>query len=349
MSRAMRRWAMAGTLGLLLAMAARGSVGSAWKEIEQLAQTTAELGDKRGSEQAVFNNLNLLNFRLADFVAAYPDKPRRWDAELLRLNVVAQLAVRNEHEVDWAEQEAGFAAVSAAPGADAETKVAAQAQWFFTRRLRLDARTDRAACRALAAEVDAYYDHHRRHPRMAIVASKVAEWIEPVDSARAESILEKIASAGEGELPTRAESLLRIVQAKQKPLEIAFTALGGRKVDLAALRGKVVLVDFWATWCPPCRAETPGMVALYRRLHERGFEIVGISLDEGEGQLTAYLKEHGMAWPQHFDGGGWDNKFARHFGIHSIPAMWLVNREGMLVDTEGRDDLAAKVERLLAR
>jgi thiol-disulfide isomerase/thioredoxin len=343
----MRRWWLAGVMGLLFVVSAHGSANSAWKEIKDIARTTDELGGQQSAATAVFNNLNLLNFRLADFIAAYPADPRRWDAEVLRLHTVAQLAVRNRSEVDWAEQEAGFAAVIAAPGAKADTKTAAQAGWFFARMVRLGDDGAPEARKALAQEAEACYARRPLDERMARLAAKVAEWIEPVDSERAESILKKISEAGEGELPTRAESRLAVVRAKRKPLEIAFTALDGRKVDLAALRGKVVLVDFWATWCPPCRAETPALVGLYRRLHERGFEIVGISLDDNKTKLAGYLKENGMEWPQHFDRGGWENKFAVRFGIHSIPAMWLVNKEGMLVDADGRDDLAEKVERLL--
>jgi thiol-disulfide isomerase/thioredoxin len=169
-----------------------------------------------------------------------------------------------------------------------------------------------------------------------------------VDSDLAESILVKVSAAGDGVLPTKASSLLTVLRARKKPLELSFTAFDGRKIDLAELRGKVVMLDFWATWCPPCREATPEIVGVYRRLHERGFEIVGISLDEGKAELREYLLQHQMTWPQYFDGGGWNNKLAQKYEIHSIPSVWLVNKAGYLVDVEGRDDLEGKVERLLA-
>ena len=132
-------------------------------------------------------------------------------------------------------------------------------------------------------------------------------------------------------------------------MELKFTAVDGREVDLAKLRGKVVLVDFWATWCGPCVGEIPNLVKAYEKLHDKGFEILGISFDEDKGKLEAMTKQKGMNWPQFFDGKGWKNQFGEKFGINSIPRMWLVDKKGMVVDTEGRTGLAEKVEKLLAQ
>jgi thiol-disulfide isomerase/thioredoxin len=134
---------------------------------------------------------------------------------------------------------------------------------------------------------------------------------------------------------------------KKNPIDLKFTAVDGSAIDLAAMRGKVVLIDFWATWCPPCRAEVPHVVAAYKKYHDQGFEIVGISLDQDQKSLADFTKQNGMVWPQYFDGQGWDNKISKGFGIHGIPAMWLVDQKGMLVTTNGRDDLAGQVEKLL--
>lgn len=135
---------------------------------------------------------------------------------------------------------------------------------------------------------------------------------------------------------------------KEKPLELSFTSTDGKEVDMAKLRGKVVLIDFWATWCGPCVKEIPNVVATYNKLHDQGFEIVGISFDQDKDKLAAMTKDKKMPWPQYFDGKGWENKFGQLYGISSIPAMWLIDKKGMLVDTEGREDLANKVAKLLA-
>jgi thiol-disulfide isomerase/thioredoxin len=136
---------------------------------------------------------------------------------------------------------------------------------------------------------------------------------------------------------------------KMKPMELSFTATDGSQVDLASLRGKVVLIDFWATWCPACMEEAPTVVSVYHALHDKGFEIVGISLDFDRSQLDATTREKGMVWPQYFDGQAWNNVIARKYGIHTIPAIWLLDKSGRLADTDGREDLQGKVEKLLAR
>lgn len=133
-----------------------------------------------------------------------------------------------------------------------------------------------------------------------------------------------------------------------KPLDIKFTAVDGRKVDLSEMKGKVVLIDFWATWCGPCVAEVPNVVAAYERLNPKGFEIVGISFDQDEDALKNFVKRKKMPWVQFFDGEGWGNKFGKEFGITGVPSMWLVDKQGNLRDLEGRANLADKVEKLLA-
>ena len=132
-----------------------------------------------------------------------------------------------------------------------------------------------------------------------------------------------------------------------KPLDLKFTSVDGKSVDLSKMRGKVVLVDFWATWCPPCRGEVPNVVAEYKKYHDKGFEIVGISLDQDKAALLAFTKDHEMTWPQYFDGKGWDNTISSGFGVSSIPAMWLVGKDGKLITTEARDNLAGNVESAL--
>jgi thiol-disulfide isomerase/thioredoxin len=124
--------------------------------------------------------------------------------------------------------------------------------------------------------------------------------------------------------------------------------LAGQPLSLGAYRGKVVLVDFWATWCGPCVNELPNVLAAYKKYHDQGFEIVGVSLDQDEGKLTSFMKEQGVTWAQYFDGKGWDNKLAVKYGIQSIPATFLLDGNGTIIAQDLRGEaLGAELARRL--
>lgn len=133
-----------------------------------------------------------------------------------------------------------------------------------------------------------------------------------------------------------------------KPFPLQFKAVDGRPVDLDKMRGKVVLVDFWATWCQPCMEMMPSVMETYDKFHPKGFEVVGIDMDEELGTLTNLVAAQKIAWPQYFDGKYMDTKYAVEYGIKEIPAMWLVDKKGVLRFINGGFDFTNKVEHLLA-
>lgn len=125
------------------------------------------------------------------------------------------------------------------------------------------------------------------------------------------------------------------------------TDLDGKPLSVASRKGKVVLVDFWATWCGPCRGELPNVIATYKKHHDAGFEIIGVSLDSDRDKLDTFLKQQdGMTWPQYFDGQGWSNKLAMKYGVQSIPFAVLIGPDGKVIgkDLRGEDleDAVAK-------
>jgi peroxiredoxin len=114
--------------------------------------------------------------------------------------------------------------------------------------------------------------------------------------------------------------------------------LEGKPLSLGQYKGKVVLVDFWATWCGPCIGELPHVLEAYEKHHANGFEIVGISLDSDREKLTGFMKEKGMTWAQYFDGNGWQTKLAQAYGVNSIPATYLLDREGVIIARDLRGE-----------
>ncbi len=172
---------------------------------------------------------------------------------------------------------------------------------------------------------------------------------ETKDPKEAKRLMDEIASSSAPEeIKAGAKGLTRKMEAMGKPITIKFTATDDREVDFAKLKGKVVLLDFWATWCGPCVAEIPEVKETYKKLHPKGFEIVGISLDSDKSKLEQFVAKGEMPWAQYFDGKGWQNKLAQEYGINSIPAMWLVDKKGNLRDMNARGGLAEKVEQMLA-
>lgn len=133
-----------------------------------------------------------------------------------------------------------------------------------------------------------------------------------------------------------------------KPVELKFTALDGAKIDLGDYAGKVVLIDFWATWCGPCIAGIPKLRKIWETHRNEGFEIVGISYDQDRKALEKFVQKNSIPWPQFYSESGNEAPLVVEFGKPGPPAYWLVDRNGILADISGLNDMEKKVKRLLA-
>ncbi len=153
------------------------------------------------------------------------------------------------------------------------------------------------------------------------------------------------------DLVTSLEGTVRRLQLPGNPILVEGKTVGGEAFNIDSLKGKVVLVDFWATWCGPCVAELPHLQELYTAYQPKGFEVVGISLDTDKAELESFIKAREVKWPILFeesDGAGWGNKIASHYGISAIPTMILVGRDGKVISTSLRGPaLDEELEKLL--
>lgn len=114
-------------------------------------------------------------------------------------------------------------------------------------------------------------------------------------------------------------------------LDIAFTDINGDKVDLAAMKGKVVLVDFWATWCPPCLEEFPNMLKMYSEYHDEGFEIIGISLDEDAVGAKRFVEVNKIPWLMQIEGKSLEeNEFSKKYNIPYLPSIFVIGKDGKI-------------------
>jgi peroxiredoxin len=171
-----------------------------------------------------------------------------------------------------------------------------------------------------------------------------------VDPDQAKACLTELARSDDSKLAQAAKARLVKAELIGNPLELRFTALDGSAFDLERLRGKVVLVDFWASWCPDCLREFPTVRTVYEKFKDRGLEVVGISLDKDQRALRNFISRKQVPWPQYSDGKGWQNEIATRYGVGSIPELWLIDRDGRVIATSVRiGDLETKVAALVGR
>jgi len=111
------------------------------------------------------------------------------------------------------------------------------------------------------------------------------------------------------------------------------TDVNGRPLSVAQFQGKVVLVDFWSMGNDVCQIELPNILATYAKYHEEGFEIIGISQDDDQAKLSQYTKEQNMPWPEYLDGSSGQNQLSVKYGIHSLPANFLIDASGNVIAT----------------
>lgn len=329
--------------------------------------------------------INELGWRI---LSDYPGDPRRWEAAIVLLgqspSVVASVDEEGLRKLDHktidrrlftydaeATQRAQARLDELAAQCEAATDMLPETKrslrltsWWAS--FRRHAQSPDAVARILLPALERFVAEYPADPVLPQIVNAYVGLVRERDPAAHRAFLEGHADSPSEQVAALARQGLADLDALARPLDWKFTSVDGREVDLATLRGKVVLVDFWATWCAPCVAKLPELQDLYARYRDHGLEIVGVALetdrarpsdseeerraknDHARQVLLDFVASRGIPWPHFFNGRGSDNPYAKQFGIQSIPHVVLLDRSGKVADRNVKPDrLEGEVQRLL--
>ena len=323
-----------------------GAEDPRWRELEQKLAAPLAPGasrDQRWQESAE------LAWKLFE---AHPAEPRRWAAWDTLLRSTPRFTSDAEAKRLWTERDARLeAAAAAAPDVPAPLrelfagrKVSALVLPFTNGTLPLDWAT------RLVPPIEELAAKFPNGTGAFVYFSRLVSAVEAQAPAAMPALIERMAATPNARVRELAAKRSAVLQALARPLDLKFTALDGRAVDTAQWRGKVVLVDFWATWCVPCIESMPHLKELYAQYHDRGLEIVNISVDNANAReaLVKLVAKLELPWPQFFDGKANQTEFAVRYGVQPIPHVLLAGPDGMIVAVNPHGPaLEAEIKRLL--
>lgn len=278
------------------------------------------------------------------FASKYPKDPRRWEARLTATRLMQRVAGAIPQE----EVEKLYRHAAEAGDAPGEIKALSRLGLIQMHREALRGDSPKEKLLAVDAEITSFFQDFPNHDALSYLATQRANLWDRRDPARATAIFEEYSKSPNAKVAEETAGQLRFRNIEKEPLPLKFTALDGTPVDLERMRGKVVLIVFWATWHGSSVNELKKVAAAYERHHDQGLEIICISHDKEKEKLVNFVKEKNLPWPQYFDGKGSKNDISHRYSLRNLPTLWLVNKQGFVIYTDARGELEELVGKLLA-
>ena len=287
----------------------------------------------------VDQKIALLRPAIDAFLKQYPQDPRRWDVQLHRVAFLKDVeGISND------DYTGTLKAAATAPDATDATRHRARATLLQDDLQEID--PSKGLTPDLEKELAAYEKEFPDDESGKDLVELRLRLLQASAPDKVNGTLETLSNSPNKSTAAAARDRLALTT---QPLDLKFdSATDGKPVDLAKLRGQVVLLDFWATWCGPCMAKLPEILKLNEKYKGKGFQLVGVSLDQDKSALLKTIKAKGMDWPEYFDGKGWESAVGTRFGVRAIPAAWLVDKKGLVHAVDEDADLDAEVAKLIA-
>ena len=334
---------------LILLMPSQASAGVAedWRYIVSLDAGPKKRPATR-DEAALLARNHLLIQRKAieQFLVRYPSDPHAFDAKLKLARVLAAEGkiANDQREVDDALRLLGE--LEKTPGAPRERLADAGFARASLLMQNQEANTQRTRESIIwsARNFTAKYPGDRRGPRLLVEAATVCD---DVPNQKRDLLEEALRLTDEEPLKRRIADDLRRLDLLGKPLDLKMTALGGGEIDLARLRGYVVVLIFWSVDSPHSLLWLRDYRSSWETLPRDQIRVVTVSLDENRKALDSRLRELRASWPTHFDGMGWRSPVARSLGINALPSVWILDKKGILRTINARSSYETWIRQLL--
>ena len=277
---------------------------------ERVTQMYKQLDDKRAR----------LRPAVGTFLRRYPNDPRRWDVQFQRMIFLGESEHMSEKDCTALQK-----TIAAAPDAGADVRHRARSMLLQNELEDVDPK------KGSNPEVEkTLADFTKDYPDDEDGRKLVQLRIHQLQAAAPDKLAATLESLAKSPNKFTAEFAADQLALLTRPVDLKFeSATDGKPVDLSTLRGKVVLLDFWATWCGACMARMADLQKFNDKYKDKDFQLIGISFDQDKAAMLKTTKAKNMDWPEYCDGKGWQSAVGRRFGVGGIPSEWLVDKKGM--------------------